>query len=84
MNRIARFAASLGLAALLAGCAGTARYEEDDSEYHFVMETGSAIPKKVKRGQLSDGSQNIEKVQGDAIWQLQRDQVNRRLIGPGG
>lgn len=84
MNRHARIAAGLCLAGLLAGCAGTARFPEDDSEYHFIMETGSAIPKKVRRGQNTDNSQNIEKVQGEAVWQLQRDQVNRRYISGGG
>lgn len=51
--------------------------------FHYVLETGSHIPKKVPLGQLSDGSQNIEKVEGAAFSRLQQDQITRGLTRPG-
>lgn len=83
MRRLPSLIAALSLAAMVGGCAGVAKNDDSD-DYHYVMETGSSLPKKVKRGQTTDGSQNIEKVEGEALRQMQRDQTNRRLTGPRG
>lgn len=67
--------------AFLAGCAATpstSRAEKSDSsEYSYINETGSYIPKRVKKGQVSDGSQNIDKVGAAAAGEMVNDQVRR-------
>lgn len=70
--------------AALTGC--TAMNPEEASRqrgFRYVLETGSNIPKKVPLGASSDGSQNIEKVDGAAFSRLQQDQVTRGFIRPG-
>lgn len=72
------------LVVALAGC--TAMNPEEASRrrgFQYVLETGSNIPKKVPLGAPSDGSQNIEKVDGTAFSRLQQDQVTRGYIRPG-
>lgn len=82
--RTRRFHLVLPLAAialLLGGCAGTPKSADgkgsDESEYSYVTETGSYIPKRVKKGQVSDGSQNIEKVGAAAAGEMADEQVRR-------
>lgn len=71
----------VAVAVLLGGCAGTPKSADgkssDESEYSYVTETGSYIPKRVKKGQVSDGSQNIEKVGAAAAGEMADEQVRR-------
>lgn len=75
---------SLTTALLLSGCAGTAKSssgdKSSDSEYTYVTETGSYIPKRVKKGEVSDGSQNIEKVGAAAAGQMSEEQVRKATV----
>lgn len=70
--------------AALSGCAAMNPAEASRRRgFQYVLETGSNIPKKVPFGHPSDGSQNIEKVDGAAFSRLQQDQVTRGYIRPG-
>lgn len=80
MNPVRRSAALLCLPALLAGCATATRSDPaDQPAYRYVMETGSNIPRKVKKGRSSDGILNIEKGGSRTLETLQRDQTIRNM-----
>lgn len=66
----------LCLPLLLAGCGSAGRPAGSDGTANkYVMETGSNLPRKVKKGEASDGSLNIEKGDSRTLETLQRDQT---------
>lgn len=74
--------ASLGSLALVlvAGCNTTKTTDgKPVEEYVYVSETGSNIPRKVRKGDTTDGSTNIEKNDGRTLDQMQRDQTLRTM-----
>lgn len=76
------FRASLGslLALLVTGCNTTKTTDgKPAEEYVYVSETGSNIPRKVRKGSTTDGSANIDKTDGRTLEQMQRDQTLRTM-----
>lgn len=75
-------AAGALLLSLLAGCNTTKTTEgqtKPAEEYVYVSETGSNIPRKVRKGSATDGSSNIEKNDSRTLEQMQRDQTVRNM-----
>ncbi|HYC70475.1 MAG TPA: hypothetical protein VEB66_04660 [Opitutaceae bacterium] len=82
MKPILRAASGGLLLALLAGCnttKTTGGQAKPVEEYVYVSETGSNIPRKVRKGSTADGSTNLEKSDGRTLEQMQRDQTIRNM-----
>lgn len=76
--------ASVALSTLLAGagCATAEKNEAGDEreQFQYVNETGSLIPKKVRKGkQQMDRGQNFEILETNRLEQMQRDQMIRNM-----
>lgn len=70
------------LLALLAGCSTTKTTDgqpKPAEEYVYVSETGTNIPRKVRKGSTTEGSANIEKGDSRTLEQMQRDQTIRNM-----
>lgn len=78
-HRLTRSAALLLVPLLLAGCNTTKTTGESGDEYVYVNETGSNIPRKVRKGSTTDGSLPVEMGDGRTLEQLQRDQTIRNM-----
>ena len=80
-HRLTRSAALLVVPLLLAGCntTKTTTAGEPAGDYVYVSETGSNIPRKVRKGSTTDGSLPVEKGDGRTLEQLQRDQTIRNM-----
>lgn len=77
-----RAAGAILLLGLIAGCNSTKTTEgqaKPAEEYVYVSETGSNIPRKVRKGSATDGSSNIEKNDSRTLEQMQRDQTVRTM-----
>ena len=81
MKPATRALSALLLVAVVSGCNTTKSTDGQAKadEYVYVSETGSNIPRKVRKGQNSDGSLNIDKTDGRALEQMQRDQTLRTM-----
>lgn len=77
-----RAAGAFLLLGLFTGCSTTNTTDgqaKPADEYVYVSETGSNIPRKVRKGSATDGSLNIEKSDGRTLEQMQRDQTIRNM-----
>lgn len=82
MKATFRATGALLVLALLAGCNTTKTTDSPTKpaeEYVYVSETGSNIPRKVRKGHTTDGSANIEKNDSRTLEQMQRDQTIRNM-----
>lgn len=84
-------AACAVLTALLgAGCATVSDSGDAASRepvrYDYIYETGSLLPKKVRRDKAADRAQNLQVVEASRLEQMQRDQMIRNMprVQPGG